>query len=234
MLRKLTINLPSRLLASLAVKQAERSVKRAIKLASPRVKNAVGALIVAEANRTPHGKRYEAELARDGVLTEDGTAVVVKLKEPLLRAIEYGSAGFDMKPFFLAKGKPGKSGGVYADVPIMHDAATLPRGFRAKLAKVSRVRMVTPGRSFRKTIQTTDGTHRMRVKHKRGIRDDMIRSGTSGLTIRRISSKSAPSSWWHPGFRGERIFVKVAKTARTTSRALLLDALKDVGIMVKR
>ena len=232
---KLTISLPSRLIAKALVLKAERTVKKVVKTAAPKVKAAVRDIVLAEAERGPSAERYKKDLKRaDAVMEKDGK-IVLTLKDPLLRAVEYGIDSFDMKARLLAKhGKPSKSGGMYVDVPFEHDAASVSPAAKKAIKKTGRLSIITPGRQFTKTLHLGDVSKRIRVKHKRGIADDMMKRGRTYVTIRRISTKSAPSSWWHPGFRGRHVIEKVTPDIRAATRRILIDTFADLGIKVKR
>jgi len=108
-------------------------------------------------------------------------------------------------------------------------------------AQTVRLKQRTPGKVFERTLVVGGKTLTTRVAHKRGIHDDLIRTAVAGAgravtkhsTIRRISSKSSPTSWWHPGFKGVGIFKAVMPQVRKDVEAIIRDSFKSVGLAVR-
>ncbi len=177
-------------------------------------------------------------------------AVTITITDPVVKAVERGSEAFDMKPQLLMKGKASKSGGVYADVKLKHAAGTIPQAMRTAGRRAARsfggsgeVRMTgkTEGRSFTRSLNRGPisqalgaGPRKQEVRHKRGIHDDLIRRSRRTVgggmkvgytTIRRVSSRSAATSWWHPGFRARRVLDDVLPEARREIAAIIREAI---------
>lgn len=197
--------------------------------------------------------RYKAALRARGAVDVTTKAVTITVTDPVVKAVERGAESFDMKAKLLAHGKVSKSGGVYVDVPIRHKAGSVPQAIRTAArraaAKTSgvvgevRVSRKTPGRSFTRELHRGPasqalgiGPKRQEVQHKRGIHDDLIRksSRTGGggwsasyTTVRRISSRSSPTSWHHPGFKAHRVLDGVLPGARREIAGIIRDALSS-------
>lgn len=248
---KLSIRVPSSSGASVAAKVAG-TVRRAVAArAAPRV----AALVVERASDAADklvpdfAPRYKAALRKRGAVTMTEKEVTIAIDDPVIAAVERGSSAFDMKPKLLARGKPSKGGGVYVDVPFRHKAGSVPQAMRTAGRRAARsfggvgeLRMAakTEGRSFTRTLNRGPigqalgaAPRKQQVKHKRGVRDDLIRtsfrrSKTSVSvrysTIRRISSRSAASSWWHPGFKARRALDGVLPGAKKEIASIIRDA----------
>jgi len=200
---------------------------------------------------------YVRGLQQPDSLDVTDSAVTVVLVGALPQALEKGFNAFDLKAKLLQHAKHfSKSGSPYVDVPFRHgtrqDATRLqamPPAVMAAMRKVvketapgeqARLRMVTPGREFTRNLRFGDRMIPTRVQHKRGLYDDMIRmvspaTPNSGQyrTIRRISEKSDPTSWWHPGFRGVHLFDKELPAAEPELKRILVDNLKAAGFKVQ-
>lgn len=214
---KVTTKVPSRLSDAVAQKM-KRAAEQVVKNAMPKIRAAVAALVVEEGKRGAGGDRYEREMDKDtAVKVEDGN-LVVRFSDPVLIGIERGVDSFDIKAKMLAKaGKTSKSGGTYVDVPFKHTAAAA---------------MVTPKPApivRRRTLRIHGVSKRITVRHKAGLLDDMISVGKTHTTIRRISTKSATSSWWHPGFRGRHVLKTVTPRVRAAAIGILKTAFADAG-----
>lgn len=194
--------------------------------------------------------RYKAALRARGAVEVTEKAVTITITDPVVKAVERGSEAFDMKPKLLARGKAAKGGGVYADVVIRHKAGSVPQAMRTAGRRAARsfggsgeVRMTgkTEGRSFTRLLNKGPisqalgvGPRKQPVRHKRGVHDDLIRrsrrTGGGGMkvsyaTIRRVSSRSAATSWWHPGFKARRVLDEVLPGARREIAAIIREAI---------
>lgn len=94
------------------------------------------------------------------------------------------------------------------------------------------------GRTSARTITKRTSTGQTIVaRHKRGIFDDMLRIPkqygkaiqATYLTIRRISEKSDPSSWIHPGFKPVKLFDNVIDEVKKLAPKIVSDVLKGAG-----
>lgn len=110
--------------------------------------------------------------------------------------------------------------------------------------KTTRLPMKTPGKKFTRTLlQKRSGVPgfkrtKQSVSHKRGLHDDLIRTSRKGKggargsvsysTIRRISAKSSPSSWRHPGFKGAGLLKKTLPKLKPEIARILSDSIAKV------
>jgi hypothetical protein len=203
--------------------------------------------------------QYRRAIMKPGAIKVDDAGIAVEITDPFVVMLEKGTKAFDMKPKLLAHAKHSSKGGTpYVDVPFHHAADSIPSGLKKAMAKVAsrggrkestvRNSVRTPGRSFTRALlgkpRSLLGrfmTKKQAVQHKRGIHDDLIRRATpigkkasvSYTTVRRVSAKSAPGSWWHPGMKGIHLVPQVLQDARTTIIDILRDNLSDEGVRVK-
>jgi len=198
-------------------------------------------------------RRYKAALAAPGAVTLTEKAVTIETADPVVVVVERGRQGWDMKPALLAHGKPSKDGGMYVDIPMTHKPGSVPQATRTagrraarSIGGVGTVRLprTTPGRSFERAVHRGSlaqalgiGPKRQSVQHKRGVHDDVIRRSRRGpgggtlvryTTIRRISTRSPASAWWHPGFKARRVLDDVLPGARRDIAAALRAAVTEV------
>ncbi len=194
--------------------------------------------------------RYRTALKERGAVEVTEKAVVITVTDPVVVAVERGSKAFDMKAKLLARGKPAKGGGVYVDVPFRHKPGSVPQAIRTAGRRAARssggvgqVRLPakTIGRAFTRELHRGPIGQALGVRprkqsvwHQRGIHDDLIRtarrrsSGSLAVrysTIRRISSRSAASSWWHPGFKARHVLDGVLPGARREIAGIIREAL---------
>lgn len=245
---KLSIKIPSSSRASIAAKTAG-AFRRAVAAAAPRITSLVvdRASTAADKLVPDFAPRYKAALRKPGAVTVTEREVAITITDPVVVAVERGAAAFDMKQKLLARGKPAKGGGVYVDVPLGHKARTVPQAMRTAMRRAAggvpgevRLQAKTEGRSFTRQLHRGPisqalgvGPKKQEVRHKRGVRDDIVRrtTRTSGggwsarySTVRRISSKSSSSSWWHPGFKARRALDGVLPGARREISEIIRDA----------
>lgn len=84
-------------------------------------------------------------------------------------------------------------------------------------------------------------TQEVVTRTKQGIYDDMFRTQrkvgkrtqTQYKTIRRISARSAPTSWWHPGYEGVQGMREVGKELESVAERIFKDELRKEGLDVK-
>lgn len=197
--------------------------------------------------------RYKIGLSQPGSIKITPEAVEVTLMDPVAAAIEGGASGFDLKRVMLSKTKKSSKTGIpYVDVPFSHQAGDIPSGMRKAISRkaaaegtsTTRLPSKSPGRKFTRTLHKQRvfgvpfGTKRQKVAHKRGIHDDLTRHSAgprsaSYQTIRRISAKSSASSWWHPGFKGLKLFKKVLPPIKADILDIVRDSLRAAGIPTK-
>jgi hypothetical protein len=228
------------------------AVDRAVVLAQPKIT----ALLIDRVTTTANAKlrtmaqHYRREIQKPGVVTTSSGGVTIEIKDPIVKALENGAPAFDLKARLLANAKKfSKKGVPYVDVVFQHSGASVPRAIKAKARSsgmvTTRVKGKTPGIAFDRKLQVKSAlgyrTTKQPVVHKRGIQDDMIvsrgragrRASVSYATIRRISGKSAASSWMHPGFRPARIIAEVGLKSRSEIVTILRASLNASGVKTK-
>lgn len=249
---KLSIRIPSSSGRAVAAKAAALVRRAVIGAARPRIASLVVDRAGAAADKLvpDFAPRYKAALRAPDAVTVTEKAVTITVTDPVVVAVERGSKAFDMKPKLLARGKMSKSGSVYVDVPIRHKPGSVPQAMRTAMRRAAggvpgEVRLLakTPGASFTRSLNRGSiaqalgiGPRKQAVQHKRGIHDDVIRrthrTGGGGwsasyTTIRRISSRSAASAWWHPGFKARRALDGVLPGAKREIAAIIRDAVAN-------
>jgi len=254
--RKYEIRIPSGLSAKLAKKWKPQLMKAA-HAALPKIGMFFIDRVSQEANvhlRPATAAAYKAGLTAPGSVTVVGTTLSIRLVGNLPNDLEKGYDAFDIKEAMLRGGrvKYGKSG-PYVDVAFRHGSHEgtvnfpgMPSDIKAKMAKAiaagsNRLKMKTPGKEFTRDLLFGGKSLSMHVKHKRGIYDDMLRiqqmvkkkTSNKYITIRRISERSGPTSWWHPGFRGIHAFRKSLPQLRSTSIRIFRHEMQLAGVKVK-
>ncbi len=250
---KLSVKIPSSSGRVLLAK-ATAAYRRAVDVARPRVTALVVDRAAAAADKLApdFAPRYKAALRKPGAVIVTAKEVTITISDPVVVAVERGAQAFDMKAKLLARGKPAKGGGVYVDVPIRHKAGSVPQAMRTAARRAARtfggigeLRMPakTQGKSFTRVLHRGPisqalgvGPKKQDVKHKRGVRDDLIRKSSRRstgsisvryTTVRRISSNSLASSWWHPGFKARRALDDVLSGAKREIAAIIRDAVAE-------
>lgn len=149
--------------------------------------------------------------------------------------IEGGFASFDMKPKMLAgpRVKQGKSG-PYLTVPFEHVASAAPRNLGEAVMQQGLKNAIRQNK-MNKTFKSASGvplqgnvarikpgsahkafseSGKRLLKQKTGYLEGLTKiqktyekkTESQYMTFRRVSKKSLPSSWHHPGFEGAKIF----------------------------
>lgn len=243
---KLTFNVKVSVQRGSLVEKATGVAARAFKIANEPIRQLVieRGVAAAEKKFKTMAPRYKRELNKPGVVQVDPSGMTIKITDPVVVALERGMKAFDMKSKLLAKGKTGKDGSRYIDIPFEHKASSIPTAARQKLREASlsaggapaRLAQKTIGRAFTRQLQRAPSgqavlrpPRRQGVWHKRGAHDDLVRKssargGASYSTIRRISSRSAQSAWWHPGFKAARIIDGVLPSVRGEVVAIVRQA----------
>ena len=98
------------------------------------------------------------------------------------------------------------------------------------------------GVNVQQRFNSKGGTREVTVQHQTSIHSDMIktsraigggRTSSTYNTIRRISEKSKPQAWWHPGFAGIRALKQVEVELRRKMAQLLKRELGSRGLGTK-
>jgi hypothetical protein len=236
-----------------------RILKPALDKAMASAKPKIAALIIerieAQASKSLSrmANRYKQGLNKPESIKITPTSVEVVLLDPVAAVIESGGSAYDIKKVMMKGAKSSSRKGIpFIDVPFTHAAGDVPSGMRKAIARKAaaagggtrptQLTGNTPGRKFTRTLHrrvlgVPFGTKKQKVTHKQGIHDNLIRHGSGGSvgyqTIRRISANSAPSSWWHPGFRGLKLLQKVVPPLKDDIMDIMRDSLRAAGIPTK-
>lgn len=174
--------------------------------------------------------------ADNSVQMPDGFTGVLTLRGKWPNMLETGFARFDQKPGFMnsKRKKLDGNGNWYVTVPFRHrtpgtagsavGGSAMPEDIYAKarvLANNDRLRGTE--KEYPKRTSFTG------YQHKAGIYEGMKKitkqyestSQNQYMTFRRVSEKSDPQSWWHPGFVGIKAIDVVEPFAKDTFRKVL-------------
>lgn len=212
--RKPNTRVPSAGLRSAAEKAADkgrRSVYKAFQAAQSLIEDRFGEY--ADKHLGPENARiYKSGI--NVTVSYDPLEVRAEMDNEVATALEEGYASFDIKPGMLASGaaKTAKDGSTYVDVPFNHAASSIPRGIKGALDRAAE-----GSRSSGIQARLEEGRVHPDV-HTSG----MVKTKQGYFTMRRISSKSSPQSWIHPGFAGIH-----------AARALVHDLTETIMSMVR-
>lgn len=221
---KVTVTIPSGF-----QRATEASVKRALSALGMLARDRMTALAQEKLKST--AQQYIQSISTPNV---SGNTATLTLNGLLANMMEKGAPPYDLKK--MLRGRP------YVDVAFKHGApgsgrAPMPKaefsimGALAKAAKGAMVRgprnMPTP--PMRK--QTALGSYQQKEsKYGSMLRLTHTYKGATQatyLTIRRISKKSDPASWIHPGFKAIGIFPLVAKEVRKLAPRVIADYVRE-------
>lgn len=150
-------------------------------------------------------------------------AVILKGKLPNM--IEDGYAPFDMKDGFAlsSKKKPTKSGGWELTIPIRHGT---PKTFEWGKPMEKEIYAQAKKLKHLGSLSIKDGqvTSWAGYQHKNNVYDGLTRvikdyGGTKQsqyVTFRKVTDKSEPNSWMHPGYKGVHIADELKPYAKRT------------------
>lgn len=175
----------------------------------------------------------------------------VYLNSDIANKIEDGSAAFDLKKGEFGNKKSTKDGkGWYVDIPFRHSsprslgrglgfASSIPPEVYSTLQKliknkgVERIVKKDLPINYANTITKSGSPGYQPYTHKSPIYEGLTRKGESFqrkyFTFRRISSKSDPNSWIHPGFTPKNLMDKALGIYDTDT-----DADKFIDEFLKR
>lgn len=160
----------------------------------------------------------------------------IGLNGTLANMIESGFGSFDEKIGFAKSSRKhaSKNGGWYLTIPFRHGIPNttsynpMPNNIYAKAKKLK------SGQSL--SIQGGQKTSWTGYQHKNNIYDGLKRvvksynsaSQSQYMTFRRVSDKSAPSSWQHPGYKGVKIANQIEPLVMNTLQRELTNNLNKV------
>lgn len=168
---------------------------------------------------------------------------VLTLRGKLPNMLESGFSPFDMKTGFRSspRVKRKQSGGWYQTIPFRHRTPNTTGSVAGGSAMPGDI--YSRARALRANTQRLTGTERQYpprtswtgYRHVSGIYEGMRRNEkvykqavqSTYTTFRRVSDKSDPMSWWHPGFKGLNAINVVEPFARDTFRTLLQDFIRS-------
>lgn len=213
--RKLVLKIPSTF-GEVFTKKVKPAAQKAVDRALLKVAARIVALVTSEAKRESEstGALYEKALKKSSAVRFMGNKLIIKIEDPTVLAIEDGLKSYDIKQYMLKHGTAGKNGSIYVDVPFTHSARDVPQGIRNQLRSVSRVNITGAARRSSK------------MRNLSGV----FKDGRSYKTIRRISNRSDPKSWIHPGFKGLKLFEKLAPRIKAEAVDALVAELKAAGV----
>lgn len=162
-------------------------------------------------------------------------AVVLMGKFPNM--LEEGFQPYDMKDGFAnsSKKRASKKGGWYLNIPIRHSTPgryqhgpPMPRAIYNQASKLPNWGSLS--------IKGGQDTSWKGYQHKSNKYDGLTKiiksyansSQSQYMTFRRVSDKSDPSSWWHPGYAGVKIAESLESEARKVFEASIRANIADV------
>jgi hypothetical protein len=212
-------------MGDMATNVAMRAVMATRELAMAKINSLVAEKIPDRNTAMNYLKAIEDETQHQ----EDGVKLRIFLTDPKLSAMDVRTEDFDMKPGLLngPKSKTSKDGQKYTDVPLRHK--TTKRGSGRYIEAGTMRQMVKKAMA---EVKETGQEQRL-FKQSKTKFADMLISKTQGsaqaLTIRRVSEKSAPSSWIRPGREGLGIFKETQKFIESEKDHILQEAISGVG-----
>lgn len=172
-----------------------------------------------------------ALLDEDSIMVTD-QGISIHPASPMARRIESGYGPFDIKPGML-KGRS------YVDVPFRYGITKgtrfhgLPSSVKAKIQTLMARKQAIQGKQPLPHVRLHKSGLKANPDHKAAQFDGLKHSERGYQTFRRISQKSPPASWWHPGFGGVQLFTKVAMELKPDIVAILKDHLRSAGLKIK-
>lgn len=193
-------------------------------------------------------QEYIRAINEPGAVKMRARGFTLGLNGKLPNALEQGTPSFSIKDAML-KGPTAKAQG-YVDVPFRHGApgsssrvgGPTPKNDWDVMRQVVRsaqsaARAAGMNKHQVQALQIR-GPRKMptppQPQHKVSLYADMLRvpktyakgTGAQYLTFRRISEKSAPGSWIHPGLKGVAIFPRVMKDIQRIAAEVIADYTK--------
>jgi hypothetical protein len=172
----------------------------------------------------------------------DSFTGVLTLRGKWPNMLEEGFSAFDQKNGFMNSKhiKRKKDGGWYLTIPFRHrtpgTAGSAVGGQAMPDDIYAQARALKGGEKLTGTeTNYPPQTSWKGYEHKSGIYEGMkritktynIATQNMYMTFRRVSDKSDPDSWWHPGFPGIRALDVVEPFARSTFQQVLNRSIKD-------
>lgn len=173
----------------------------------------------------------------------DAFTGVLTLRGKWPNMLEGGFPAFDMKAGFKRsdKAKRKKDGGWYLTIPFRHrtpsttgsavGGGVMPKDIYAQARALRAGQALTGTEAKYPPRQSWTG-----YQHKNGIYEGMIRNRkiyekttqSTYFTFRRVSDKSDPKSWWHPGYTGVHALRVVKPFAEKTFHQVFRDYIRGL------
>ncbi|UXR28856.1 hypothetical protein [Bacillus paranthracis] len=173
----------------------------------------------------------------------DAMTGILTLRGKWPNMLEEGFTSFDIKDGFAAsmKKKMKKDGGWYLTVPFRHrtpnstGSAVGGKAMPTDIYSQARALQGNTGRLTGTEQQYPAQTSWNGYQHKSGIYEGIQKntkqydktSQNTYASFRRVSDKSDPQSWWHPGFAGIKAVDTVYPFAQQTFERVLQDYIKQ-------
>lgn len=166
-------------------------------------------------------------------------SAVLTLVGKLPNMFEEGASSWDIKEAMLRKAtKRTKKGEPYVDVPLDHGAPgtsgkpAMPVAVHTAMqASVAQAQASGSKNLLRGPSNMGAGSKNPNSGYTRktSVYSGMVKTkGGDYKTIRRISGKSDPSSWIHPGFKALNLFPTIAKEIEKIGGKVVADYLKNL------
>lgn len=169
---------------------------------------------------------------------------VLTLRGKWANMLETGFAAYDMKPGFASgsRVKSKKDGGWYTTIPMRHrtpgttgsavggksmpdDIYAKARTIQGNVGRLKGTEQAHPPKTSWTGYQHKNGTFEGMVKNRKKYEKAVQNSYT---TFRRVSDKSDPDSWKHPGYKGVKAATEVESFVRSTLPRVLETYAKNV------
>lgn len=195
--------------------------------------------------RTAYLDYYTSLNRPDSVQFPDPFTAIITMKGKWANMLETGFPAFDMKKGFARseKAKRTKDGGWYLTIPFRHltpGAIGVNGGQPMPTDIYKQAKQLRPG----ERLTGTEKNYPPQVswkgyQHKAGIYENMVRNvkqyGQSGAaqgtyyTFRRVSDKTDPMAFWHPGYEGVHALDHIRPFAEQWLQTTLMYYLADLG-----
>lgn len=161
---------------------------------------------------------------------------VVALRGKLPNMFETGFTPFDMKVGFSKspRKKSKADGGWYLTIPMRHWTPSTGRADAMPMDIYKKARILQPKQGLVDTSNPDSSwngyTHKSSVYSgmQRIVKSYKNTSQAHYLTFRRVSDKSNPMSWSHPGYSGANLITSMIPYAQKTFKTVIETNLKEV------
>lgn len=182
--------------------------------------------------------------ADNSITFPDAFTGVLTLRGKWPNMLETGFPAYDMKAGFMGSKyvKHNKDGGWYLTIPMRHrspnstGSAVGGSPMPADIYAQARQLRGNTGRLTGTETNYPAQTSWTGYQHKNGIYEGMVKNTkqynktkqNTYFTFRRVSDKSDPQSWWHPGFEGVKALPEVITFTQDTFNKVFQDYIKGI------